>query len=140
MNDPEFITLRNQFFFGIGVALVFILPLFFVFKNKLQLIDSNIIKKIENNSEMILWITGNECNNCKNIEEWMKENKIAYTTVNKDKDRAYSEILQTINISSKEIIPPTIIYIQNGKTTASSVNIQDVEEIKIFLESYNLIR
>ena len=48
MRDPEFIELRNKFFLGIFIFLIFAIPIFFFIKNKLFISDSNITKAINN--------------------------------------------------------------------------------------------
>ena len=82
MNDPEFIMLRNKFLIGILVALIFIIPLFLFFKNKI-IDNEDITKKIRNKETLIILVVENNCIECKNYQEQLNNNGIGYMKVNK---------------------------------------------------------
>ena len=114
MNDPEFIMLRNRFLIGILVALIFIMPLFFFFKNKI-ISNEDIIREIRNKEKIIILVVENNCIECKNYQQKLNNNDVDYMKVNKIKDKDYELILNELNISSDDITTPAIIYVKNKK-------------------------
>ena len=44
MNDPEFKEMLKKAIFALSVALVFVIPIFFIFKNKLSSTPNEIAK------------------------------------------------------------------------------------------------
>lgn len=138
MNDPEFIMLRNRFIIGLVAALVFTIPLTFFFINKLGDKPSKILDGISNQETMLLLVTEQDCNSCKNVENILKENNVSYSVLNKDKESKYSQILKKLDFTQSDATPPTIIYIVDGKVYSSLV---ETEETKVlsYIENNNLI-
>lgn len=135
MNDPEFIMLRNRFLISILVALIFIIPLFFFFKNKIMS-SEEITRKIRNKEKLIILVVENNCIECKNYQQKLKNNDIDYMKVNKIKDKDYELILNELNISSDDVTTPAIIYVDNKKVVAILTNMKSDEEINNFILNY----
>lgn len=137
MNDPEFIMLRNKFLIGILVALIFIIPLFLFFKNKI-IDNEDIIKKIRNKETLIILVVENNCIECKNYQEQLDNNDITYIKVNKEKDKNYELILNELNMSYDDVTSPSIIYVKDKKVVATLTNMKSNEEINNFIINYKL--
>lgn len=137
MNDPEFIMLRNRFLLGVLVAIIFIVPLFFFFKNKL-ISNEDILQKIRNNETLMILVVENDCIECKNYQEQLNNNGIGYMKVNKSKDTNYELILNELNMSYDDVTSPSIIYVKNKKVVSTLTNMKTNEEINSFIVNYKL--
>lgn len=137
MNDPEFIMLRNRFLLGVLVAIIFIVPLFFFFKNKL-ISNEDILQKIRNNETLMILVVENDCIECKNYQEQLNNDGIGYMKVNKSKDTNYELILNELNMSYDDVTSPSIIYVKNKKVVSTLTNMKTNEEIKSFIVNYKL--
>lgn len=135
MRDPEFIELRNKFFLGIFIFLIFAIPIFFFIKNKLFISDSNITKAINNKNSMLILVVENKCNECKKNKNTLNDLNVNYYILNKDRERDYGTILKKLNLQEKEIIVPTLIYIREGNTYAYINDIKSENEINSFIEN-----
>lgn len=138
MRDPEFIELRNKFFLGIFIFLIFAIPIFFFIKNKLFISDSNITKAINNKNSMLILVVENKCNECKKNKNTLNDLNVNYYILNKDRERDYGTILKKLNLQEKEIIVPTLIYINEGNTYAYINNIKNGKEIREFIKENNI--
>ena len=137
MNDPEFIMLRNRFLIGILISIIFIVPLFFFFKNKI-IEDDDIIKKIKNKETLMILVVENNCNECKNYQEQLKNNDIAYMKINKSNDTNYELILNELNMSYDEVTSPSIIYVEDKKVVATLTNMKTNDKINNFIINFKL--
>lgn len=137
MNDPEFIMLRNRFLLGVLVAIIFIVPLFFFFKNKL-ISNEDILQKIRNNETLMILVVENDCIECKNYQEQLNNDGIGYMKVNKSKDTNYELILNELNMSYDDVTSPSIIYVKNKKVVSTLTNMKTNEEINSFIVNYKL--
>ncbi len=138
MKDPEFIDLKNRFLLGVGICILLLVPFFFFMRNKLVDNKSTVISRINNNDSFIILVTDKSCKECEKYEKILKKEKIDFNKVNIDKDNNYPNLLQKLNLSSSEIIPPSIIYIANGHLFSTLVNIGNEEDINAFIKNFNL--
>ena len=134
MNDPEFKEMLKKAIFALSVALVFIIPIFFIFKNKLSSTPNTIIKDIRNEKTFILYITKEKCNTCKMIKQELSE--IKYKELNKDKNKDYNEIIMKLELDDSKLYIPALIYINKGKVESYIVDIKSKEDINNFLSNY----
>lgn len=139
MNDPEFIELSGRYVLGILVALIFCVPLFFFFKNRWA-VSTTWIDKVKENEEVVFLVTENDCTNCKKIENELNDLLVEYTLINPNKVNEYEDLLKVLDISKDDIIPPTIIYVKEEKIVATLVEIDDTEELSLFVDNYQLSR
>ncbi len=133
MKDPEFIDLKNRFLKGLGIIILFLIPSFFVIRNKLLVPTSSILKVIREEESSFVFVTRNKCKECKKAEKIIKK-EIEYLVLNQDTDKNYQRILRKLNLSSEEITPPSIIYIEEGKVKSILV-INDEEELELYIEN-----
>ena len=86
---------------------------------------------------MVLLITGEECDNCRNTENILKENDVKYSLLNKDREIKYKEILRKIEVTESDVIVPTVIYIDEGKIYSSLAE-PNADELLSFIDFYEL--
>ena len=138
MKDEEFIILRNRILFGLLVVIIFAIPTFFVIKNKLLVKETSIIKQINNKENFVILVTKENCTNCKDYEKELKNLNVEYSTLKKDTSESYTKVLDKLSINENDIIPPTIIYVEEGILKSTLVDIKNNNEIKEFVENYEL--
>lgn len=137
MKDPEFIQLVKKVIFAVVIVLLFIIPIFFVIKNKFSDGNHNILNNIRNEKNMVLLITSEDCSNCKEIRKVLKNKNIKYTVLNKDTNRDYDEIIIKLETNKSGIKVPTLMNIEKGKLISYIVDI-DEEDLNNFIDSYEL--
>lgn len=138
MKDEEFIILRNRILFGLLIVIIFAIPTFFVIKNKLLVKETSIIKQINNKENFVILVTKENCTNCKDYEKELKNLNVEYSTLKKDTSESYTKVLDKLSINENDIIPPTIIYVEEGILKSTLVDIKNNNEIKEFIENYEL--
>lgn len=136
MRDPEFIQLRNRFLMALGIALIFTIPMILFVVNKFNEKPSKVIESINKKENIIVFVTEENCPSCLNSKNILKENNVSFYELNKDTNKNnYEVILRKISMSTSDITPPTLIYIEEGKLSSSLVNPNE-KELKSYLD-YN---
>ena len=138
MKDEEFIMLRNRVLLGLGISILFCTPLFLIFYNRWN-VSSNAVKKIETEQEVVFLIVSKNCPECKEIKKELNKHNVIYTTINSDKDKDYNRLINKLNIISKDIKAPTIIYVKDQELVSTLVQ-KDSEEVAEFINYYQLQR
>ncbi len=133
MRDPEFIQLRNRFLLAVGICIVLLVPLFLFFFNKLNQDDSKVIKAIKKEETFFLLVTGKETPS--SYKRIIKRNGVNYKTLDSYNKSNYTSLLRILDVPNSDIIPPAILYIQNGQLR-SILNIQEEKEIEEFIENF----
>lgn len=136
MKDPEFIELRNKFLLALLVALIFSVPIFFIFKNKL-VSNNSIEDKINNNKNIVLYIVEDNCINCNKIKKYLDSNKIKYNMIYKNSND-YQKTMNTMGVNKEKIISPAIMYIEETKLKSYIVDIKSEKEAEEFINNYKL--
>ena len=97
MNDSELISLIKKIGFTLLLLIIGIILMITMYRNKFQLKESNIIKKINNNDTFLILITDNKCSNCIEIKNILDENNIDYIKISKEsiltRDDSYGRIM-----------------------------------------------
>ncbi len=136
MKDPEFVDLRNKFFTGVFVALLFAIPLFiFMYKTY---ISSDALTMINNNKSFVMLVVSNDCSNCKLVGDLLKDNDIKFVKVNKDTNKDYNTIMSRMGITNKKEEFPVVIYVEKGKMKANLFSISTEEKLLQFIEFHQL--
>lgn len=135
--DEELKHMRNRFFLGIVVSIIFLIPLLIFVINKFGSDEKGIIKNIYDKENMLLLIVEEKCENCQSIKDALKNNKVPYTLINKDREDSFQEVLRKIDMSEKDIAPPTLIYIVEGKLYSSLVN-PSSNELEVYIDTNEL--
>jgi len=137
MNDPEFKQLVHKALFAISVALIFAIPLIFIFINRLDNDTENeLLKSIKNKETLILYITEDNCSKCNTIKKELNNKNIEYKELNKNKEIDYNKIISTLELDSSNMYSPAIIYIENGEVISYIVDVNSKERLDDYLENY----
>lgn len=139
MKDPEFIMLRNRVLIGIFISIIFIISICFFIKNKLLVTESDLEKSIKNKEDILILFTEENCSKCKSYEKKLIDLNVNYFILNKNKEKNYKTILYKIETSNDELIPPTLIYVREGKVYSTLVDIKSKKELEKYLNNYRLI-
>ena len=132
MNDPEFIMLKNRFLLVLIFAILFTIPIFFIFKNKYSLGESTSIQNIRNQDNTFVWITKENCKECIKYEKVLKSQKISYYKI---KETNIEELKELLNLSKEEIAPPMIVYIEKGNMISFLTDLNQ-ENLIEFINQY----
>ncbi len=136
MKDPEFIELRNKFLIGIVVSLIFTVPIFLVFYNRITPNTSKIINKIKKEESFFLLVTEKNCKKCNEYQRIIDNYLINYEVMNKNKDKNYKNTIKLLGIEESDVEIPCLIYIDKGKLISSLPNIKSEEEFNTFISNY----
>lgn len=137
--DPELILLRNRFLLGLGVALIFAIPIALLFFNRFRSTYSDVYSAFRRQESFIIFMTdSSNCSNCSAIEQLLKEQEVAYYSYDISKEKDYDDVQRRIGITSSALKPPAIIYIQEGQMEANLLNISKEQDALLFLENYGL--
>ena len=135
MKDPEFIELRNKFLIGLGVVLLFCIPLFiFIFRN-FNNEKSDISKELKEDKSVLIFIESNDCSKCSLINDALKEYGLKYYILNSDRSSEYEEIITSLDLDKNVVVAPAVIYVQNGEMYSNIVDINNVDELDDFMKN-----
>ena len=138
MKDPEFIELRDKFLKGLGIVLIFIIPFIIFMVKKFNVEDSKVIKKINNEENIVLFVENAKCSTCESIEKILNNLNVEYEIINSSTSKDYKSVLKKLDITTTDIAVPTIIYIEEGKVNTILPSIETEEEITSFVDYYKL--
>lgn len=133
MKDEEFIAIKNRVLLAIFVAIVFTIPLFIFMLNKFGNGGSAVINSINKKEEMVIFITSSKCKLCDEVNDYLKDKDVKFTTINIDHDDYYEMVLKKLDLSKENIVVPSLIYVEDGKLYSSMVDINDKEQIDSFI-------
>ena len=134
MRDPEFIELRKKFTLGIIIVLLISIPFLIFITKKFMVETSPIIKGINENKTMLVLVEKVDCDTCKDIENIIDSYGVKYYKLNSQSDRNYLTVLHKLGITTKDILEPTLVYINEGKYSVNSA-----EDVKSYLLIYGFI-
>ena len=136
MNDPELKQLFKKTIFIVLIILVFTIPIFLFYINKLYIKEDKLLNDISNKKTMMLYITENNCDICKTLKEELNNNNIKYKELNKDKSKDYKRIISNMGLDSSNIYAPTLIYIEKGEVISYIVDIESIEKLNDYINNY----
>lgn len=128
--------LMNKVGKGILIFIVISFLMITFFSNRLEPRKSKIAKIIEKKENIFILITDSNCNNCKEIKNYLKENNIYFVEANLEKT-ADKKVLTKYKVFESDIIVPTLVYIENKQLVSSLPNISDYNQIDLFINNYN---
>ncbi|MBQ2909743.1 MAG: thioredoxin family protein [Bacilli bacterium] len=136
MRDPEFVELRNKFFFGMLVVIIFAIPIMiFLIKTYGS---SNVLTKIEKDEDLVILVTANTCDNCDLVKDILKDKDIKFSKLNSSTNKDYSEIMRKLDIENKREEFPILIYVEDGEMIANLFSIDSKEKVEDFIEFHGL--
>ena len=122
--DPELILLRNRFLLGLGVALIFAIPIALLFFNRFHSTYSDVYSAFRRQDSFVIFLTdSSNCSNCSLIEQVLKDQEVAYYPYDISKEKDYSLVQERIGIVSSALKVPAIIYIREGQMEENLLNI-----------------
>lgn len=136
MRDPEFVELRNKFFFGMLVVIIFAIPIMiFLIKTYGS---SSVLTKIEKDEDLVILVTANTCDNCDLVKDILKDKDIKFSKLNSSTNKDYSEIMRKLDIENKRGEFPILIYVEDGEMKANLFSIDSKEKVEDFIEFHGL--
>ena len=136
MNDPEFRQMLNKAIFILAVVIVFAVPVYFIYKNKISVEDSKILKKIKQEKTFFIYVTEDKCKTCKELKKELNNEKVLYEELNKGKERDYDRIITKLELNNSILTVPTLIYVEEGKVVSYIVDIKSEEYLKEYINNY----
>lgn len=133
MNDPEIKDFIKKGLIILTIIIVFAIPIYFIYNNKIKGREDPVLSSIEKKESFILYIVGNKCSNCKELEKALQN--VEYKKID-DKYYYYNRIIKNIGADNTTITTPSLMYIEKGQLYSYIVDIQTKEEIKEFIKSY----
>ena len=133
MNDPELISLIKKIGCTLLLLVIGITLMIIIYRNKYQLGESNIIKKINNNDTFLILITDNKCSNCIEIKNILDENNIDYIKISNNNE--IKKVKEKIIIEEKDLEIPSLLIVSEKELKVSLVNPNN-EELYLFLDNY----
>ena len=133
MNDPELISLIKKIGCILLLLVISITLMIIIYRNKYQLGESNIIKKINNNDTFLILITDNKCSNCIEIKNILDENNIDYIKISNNNE--IKKVKEKLIIEEKDLEIPSLLIVSEKELKVSLVNPNN-EELYLFLDNY----
>lgn len=137
--EDQIRDLRNKVLLGVFIFIIFFIPGLAVFMTKFGGVDTKIIEKVDKEESFVVLFTKTECNYCKETKEVLKDNNINFEEVKTDSERYYGTIIRKLEISKNDIVEPTVMIIKKGKQKSSLVDINNKNELELYLKNYNLM-
>ena len=136
MRDPEFVELRNKFFFGMLVVIIFAIPIMIFLVKTYG--SSSVLTKIEKDEDLVILVTANTCENCDLVKDILKDKDIKFSKLNSSTNKDYSEIMRKLDIENKREEFPILIYVEDGEMIANLFSIDSKEKVEDFIEFHGL--
>lgn len=136
MRDPEFIQLRNRFLFGVGLVILFMIPIT-IFLVKTYGVSS-VLTKVNRKETFTIVVTSKNYDNCKLVYDILKDNDVKFVKLNSSTNKNYEEIMQKLNIVNKREEFPVIIYVKDGVMQANLFSINSEKMVLDFIEYHGL--
>lgn len=136
--EDQIRDLRNKILLGLFIFIIFFIPALAVFMTKFGRVDTKVIEKVNKEESFIILFIKEDCEYCNETKKILKDNNIKYEEVKTDSERYYDTIIHELEISKKDIVEPTIMYIENGKLNSSLVGINNKKDLKLYIDNYDL--
>ena len=136
MRDPEFVELRNKFFFGMLVVIIFAIPIMIFLVKTYG--SSSVLTKIKKDEDLVILVTANTCENCDLVKDILKDKDIKFSKLNSSTNKDYSEIMRKLDIENKREEFPILIYVEDGEMIANLFSIDSKEKVEDFIEFHGL--
>jgi len=138
MEDLELKELFRNLGIWLILFLVFGSLFVIILVNKFGSKDISINQKIDKKESLVILIVTKDTKNTKEIKNELKNNNISYEIIYRDRERYFNDFLKKVQLEEKDIVEPTIIYIENKEVVSILVDIKNIDEIKSFIEYNNL--
>lgn len=136
MRDPEFVELKNKFFIGIGIVILFAIPIM-IFLIKTYG-NSNVLNKINKKDSFTILVTSRDCDNCSMVSSTLKKNDVKFVKLNSATNKNYEEIMRKLTIENKSNEFPFVVYVDEGVMKANLFSIESEKDVVEFVEYHGL--
>ena len=136
--DEEFIKGRNKFLIGFFVVSIFMVLLLIIISRRFST-SGTIRSRMNKNETFIIFIEKDSCNKCEEVKKVLDKNKVTYMDYY-ETDTSLRNFLDKYEFNLSNDISPAVIYIRKGKLYSNLVNINDLEELELFLKNYELVK
>ena len=137
MRDPEIIQLRNRFLLAITIAILFSVPLI-IFLNK-NFNSTNVLTRLREKDTFVILIENKGCKMCSKVNKFLGDNSVDYVRLNRDKNNDYEKIMKDLELVNKREEYPVVVYVTKGEMKANLFSVSSVDEVRQFVENYELI-
>lgn len=136
MRDPEFVELKNKFLIGMGLVILFAIPIMIFLINTYG--NSNVLNKINKKDSFTILVTSKDCDNCSMVNSTLKKNDVKYVKLNSSTNKNYEEIMRKLTIENKSNEFPFIVYVDEGVMKANLFSIESEKDVVEFVEYHGL--
>ena len=136
MRDPEFVELKNKFLIGMGLVILFAIPIM-IFLIKTYG-NSNVLNKINKKDSFTILVTSRDCDNCSMVSSTLKKNDVKFVKLNSATNKNYEEIMRKLTIENKSNEFPFIVYVDEGVMKANLFSIESEKDVVEFVEYHGL--
>lgn len=136
MRDPEFIELKNRFLFGVGIVILFAIPIMIFLVKTYG--TSSVLNKINKDETFTILVTANSCDNCNLVKDILKDNNVKFVKLNSSTNKNYEEIMKKFKLENKREEYPVLIYVKDGEMQANLFSIDTKEKVEDFIEFHGL--
>ena len=136
MRDPEFIELKNRFLFGVGIVILFAIPIMIFLVKTYG--TSSVLNKINDDETFTILVTAKSCDNCKLVSNILKNYDVEFVKLNSSTNKSYEEIMKKLKVENKREEFPILIYIKDGEMQANLFSIDTKEKVEDFIEFHGL--
>lgn len=136
MRDPEFIELKNRFLFGVGIVILFAIPIMIFLVKTYG--TSSVLNKINDDETFTILVTAKSCDNCKLVSNILKNYDVEFVKLNSSTNKNYEEIMKKFKLENKREEYPILIYVKDGEMQANLFSIDTKEKVEDFIEFHGL--
>ncbi|MBO5120356.1 MAG: thioredoxin family protein [Bacilli bacterium] len=136
MRDPEFIELKNRFLFGVGIVILFAIPIMIFLVKTYG--TSSVLNKINDDETFTILVTAKSCDNCNLVKDILKDNNVKFVKLNSSTNKNYEEIMKKFKLENKREEYPILIYVKDGEMQANLFSIDTKEKVEDFIEFHGL--
>lgn len=132
--SEEVTELKKRFVLGIIVVLLFFIPSLFIFINKFNESDPEILNRIDNKETFFIIVTNKDKKNLKEVTNVLKDKNLDYEIVDSTEESNYLRIMDKLEYSRDYIEEPTVIYVEKGTVYSALVNAKE-QELNVYIEN-----
>lgn len=133
--DQELENLFKRIFKTIIIIIVFILIVSLAFIKKFNSDESKPLKKIKKEDNITLLLRKTKCENCNEIKRELNNQSINYIEIKTDTEKYYDSILKELEITTIDIVEPSIVTIKDGSVFSILVDIKNINELEEYLKN-----
>lgn len=132
--SEEVTELKKRFILGITVVLLFFIPSLFIFINKFNESDPEILNRIDNKETFFIIVTDKDKKNLKEVTNVLKDKNLDYEIIDSSEESNYLRIMDKLEYSRDYIEEPTVIYVEKGTVYSALVNAKE-KELNVYIEN-----